>query len=399
MSADIDYDIIVVGAGPAGSTAGYLLKKSGLNVLVIDKDKFPRKKLCGGMITLKTLQLLKTIYGETPSSLRDKKIIDFSTFDYEINYRMSRIVSKKTSESPYNFVDRTIYDNFLFEKAKEAGVEVIEGEMVKSVDIDNCEVFLSNGDKYKSKYLVGADGINSMVRKDFIKKGVINKKKWENYMATGLEVFVDRNKLDNDIYHVPIVSFGVIKWGYAWLFPNEDRLVIGLGGLNKENKGNFRNALQDWFSCLKIDSNAIGKIYGHPIPFGNFQIIPVYKNKVFLLGDAGGFVCPLFGEGLYLSMKTAEIMTDAINLHDPSKKIFAGKLFIKGLKKEVYPELKAALTLRRLCFSKFGTAFKYKVTGFLVKLLGEKFIEMMHGERSYKWLRKKNLNLLQILEE
>lgn len=399
MSEAADYDIIVVGAGPAGSTAGYLFTKLGLSVLIIDKDKFPRKKLCGGMITLKTLQLLKEIYGETPSSLKDKKIIDFSTRDYEIIYRMSRIISKKTSEYPYNFVDRTVYDNFLFEKAKEAGVEVIEGTSVKSADIDNCEVFLSNGDKYKSKYLVGADGINSVVRKDFIKKGVINKKKWENNMATGLEIFVDRNKLNSDIYHVPIVSFGIIKWGYAWLFPNKERLVIGLGGLNKENKGNFVNALQDWFSCLKIDPSLIEKIHGHPIPFGNFQITPVYKNQAFLLGDAGGFVCPLFGEGLYLAMKTAEIMVDAINLNDASKKILAEKLFLKGLKKEVYPELHAALTLRRLCFSKFGTAFKYKVTGFLVKLLGEKFIEMMQGERSYKWLKKKKLNLLQILEE
>ena len=64
MSIKLDHDVIVVGAGPAGSTAGYILSNLGLKVLIIDKESFPRNKLCGGGVTLKTLQLLVKIFGE-----------------------------------------------------------------------------------------------------------------------------------------------------------------------------------------------------------------------------------------------------------------------------------------------------------------------------------------------
>ena len=75
----VDYDVTIVGGGPGGSTAGYLLNRLGLNVQIIDKDVFPRQKLCGGILTLKTFKLLKRVFGETVESLLDKHIINFST--------------------------------------------------------------------------------------------------------------------------------------------------------------------------------------------------------------------------------------------------------------------------------------------------------------------------------
>ena len=77
MPASTVYDVIIAGGGPAGSTAGYILSKAGLNVLIIDKSNFPRKKLCGGLITYKTIRLLERVFGETASSLDEKGIIDF----------------------------------------------------------------------------------------------------------------------------------------------------------------------------------------------------------------------------------------------------------------------------------------------------------------------------------
>ena len=66
-----NYDIIIIGGGPAGSTAAYLLSNFGYKALIIDKSRFPRKKLCGGLITRKTLKLNERIFKETESDLRN----------------------------------------------------------------------------------------------------------------------------------------------------------------------------------------------------------------------------------------------------------------------------------------------------------------------------------------
>ncbi|MHA1488006.1 MAG: FAD-dependent monooxygenase [Promethearchaeota archaeon] len=109
----VDYDVTIVGGGPGGSTAGYLLKRLGLNVQIIDKDIFPRQKLCGGILTFKTFKLLKRVFGETVESLLDKHIIDYFTNRFEINYKVKRVMSSNISQFPFYFVDRLVYDNFL----------------------------------------------------------------------------------------------------------------------------------------------------------------------------------------------------------------------------------------------------------------------------------------------
>ncbi len=397
MTNKNSYDVIVVGGSIAGSTAGYILSKLGLDVLIIDKEKFPRKKLCGGIVTLKTLHLLNKIYGETYSSLKQKKILDYITNDYEITYRMRRSILKTTSKYPYIFVDRTVYDNFLLQKAKDIGTEVIEGQFVKSVDLDECTVSLSDGTSFNANFIIGADGANSVVRREFNRKGLVSKKQWNHNLGTGLEIFVDRKDVGKNDFKHPILALGLVKWGYAWMFPNKDKLVIGLGALNRKNKGNFVNALHDWVSCLNINSNSLEKTYGHPVPYGNFKFKPSYKGKVLLIGDAGGFVCTLFGEGLYLGMKTAEFAATAIynNIND-NKAIEESYLW--NLKKKVYPDLEAAMTLRFFFFNKIFSAFECKLTRVLVKKTEDLIMELMSGERSPKWFKKRNLNLLKVLE-
>ena len=85
------YDVIIVGGGPAGSTAGYLLCNFGFNVIIIDKSNFPRRKLCGGLISYKTLKLLDRIFGETESSLRTKHILNFQSDHYEVFYKTLKL--------------------------------------------------------------------------------------------------------------------------------------------------------------------------------------------------------------------------------------------------------------------------------------------------------------------
>ena len=389
-----DFDVIIVGGGPGGSTAGYLLSNYGLNVLIIDKEKFPRPKLCGGMLSLKAIYLLREIFNETPSSLNKKGIFNYQSDHYEITYKLERVLTKNHSELPFIFTHRSVYDNFLLKKAKEAGATVLEGKNVKSINLSTCEVFLSEGEKYSAKYIIGADGANSVVRQELIRKGFIKKEQWQKNMATALECYIDRNNIDDDYYDHPVLLFGLVKGGYLWIFPNKERLVVGLGALNRKNKGSFMKVLQNLITDLNFN-DPLPKIAGHPVPFGNYKINPLYKDKIILIGDAGGFVDPLMGEGIYYTQKTAEFASSAIYQHINKKKSLKSS-YLKNLRQYIYPELRNVLLIRWLCFQKMNTTLKYYPVQYIVKSIEKQFVELIQGVRSYKSFRKE-LNINEIL--
>ncbi len=88
------YDVVIVGGGPAGSTAGFILSNLGFKVVIIDKSIFPRQKLCGGLITLKTLKLLNRVFSMEERLLKDNRILNFQSNSYEIFYRNNRVVKR-----------------------------------------------------------------------------------------------------------------------------------------------------------------------------------------------------------------------------------------------------------------------------------------------------------------
>jgi geranylgeranyl reductase family protein len=383
-----DYDVIIAGGGPAGSSAGYILTKQGFNVLIIDRATFPRPKLCGGLLSLKSLSLLNAIFEDNIQPSKNNSPINYCTDHYEINYKAERIISKKKTDLTFCFVDRKVFDNYLLERAKGIGTKVIEGEAVKSVDFSKCEIITSNGNKFSSNFIIGADGVNSAVRREFINKGLIDKKKWRYDMATGLECYVNRKDLKDDWFDHPVLYFGFINCGYAWMFPNKDRLVLGLGGLNRKNKGNFNDSLKRFTIALKINPNLTYSMKGHPIPFGNFKITPVYKDNIFLIGDAGGFVDPLFGEGIYYAFETG--LFAALSIYRKIKRTGnARSCFLTHLNKYVYPELRGATTLQTISYNPINVILKYYLIGTIIKLFEPQFVELIHGFRSFRWFKKK----------
>ena len=116
-----------------------------------------------------------------------------------------------------------------------------------------------------SKLLIGADGANSIVRREFIRKNIIRNKDWQFNLGTGLECFVNRQDLENDQFKTLILTFGFVNYGYNWLFPNKERIVLGVGALNRKNKGNFLNTLKNFISSLNISTKKISPIIAKKI--------------------------------------------------------------------------------------------------------------------------------------
>jgi len=379
-----DYDVIIVGGGPGGSTAAYLLTKFGFQVLIIDKENFPRPKLCGGLLTQKTFRVLNRVFGETESSLADKHILNFRADNYEIFYKDKPLL-KKHSDIPFLFVDRKIYDSFLLEKAREAGAEIIEGEKVKAADLSTTEVVTSAGRRFRSKFIVGADGVNSVVRKELFSAGRVDAREWGRNLATGLEVFINRDETTKVVDH-PLVFFGFIRWGYSWVFPNKDVIVVGSGGLNTTNRSDLLKSFHNLLSSLNLNEGRVSRIEGHPVPYGNFLQRPVSENFL-LVGDAAGFADPITGEGIFYAQRSAELAAWAIRECAHNNRNLETS-YLHLLRRHIYPELVYAKKARLLIFTVFNR-FHYYPAKILLNMMDKQAIELVQGLRTYKGFQKR----------
>ncbi|MBI5408837.1 MAG: geranylgeranyl reductase family protein [Nitrospirae bacterium] len=382
------YDVIIIGGGPAGSTAGYILGKAGLKVLIIDKSKFPRHKLCAGCITHKTTRLLERVFGETVADLKGRDVINYASDRYEIYYK-DKLLTGKNLNASFHFVERYKYDNFLLRKAEDAGAGVIEGEGVLSIDPSNNEILTSSGKTFTAKFLLGADGINSVVRRQF-PEYLFDQKAWRQNLATGLEIFINRPDMEN-LSH-PSLYFDFVNYGYAWAFPNRDKIIVGIGGLVQKNRRQFMPAFNKFLAALNLGALTTNNVKGFIFPYGNFLLNPVYKN-IFLVGDAAGFADPLLGEGIFYAQRSAELASQSIveamkgNNGQAEAQKAAGEKYLQLLHEHIYPELVYAGKIRDFIFTRLNK-FHYLPLKIIMNMLGTKPGEAVHGIRSYRWLRK-----------
>ena len=304
-----NFDIIVVGGGPAGLTSAYQLNKYGFNVLLVDKNTFPRPKLCAGLLTKKTRKLVNDIFSVTTSDLKEKEVVDFCSDYYQIFFK-DKLIYESEMEDAFYYVHRRVYDNFLFNLVKNTGVKIKEGTEVRDIDLFDSKVITKNGNEFKADYIIGADGANSVIRKKIIaKRDDIKFEDFKKNMAVSLEAIVPRSELKLDFDH-PILYYGILNWGYGWIFPRKDSLVIGIAGLKKDNK-NFKDIFKEYLDLIGIKNKDINYT-GWQLPYGNFLKEPFYNNTL-LVGDAAGLVEPLTGEGIYYAHHSGLLAAKAIN--------------------------------------------------------------------------------------
>lgn len=365
------YDAVIVGGGPAGATAGYWLGKSDFDVLIIDKEEFPRSKLCGGILTFKSIDFLKQIFSETIASLRDNRVLDCYSDKFRVFFE-DKLIATGTSNFPFHFVRRKVFDNYLLDSAKEEKVEVTEGERVVEIQSDNNVIRTESGERIKGKHIIAADGINSIIRNKLQLEGKIKLKNWSENLAVGFEIFLSDTELVEESH--PTIYFGMVDWGYGWIFPNRDQLVIGMGGLVKKNN-NLKNNFDKFTSFLNLTPE---NIESHPVPYGNFVRKPSYDN-IYLAGDAAGFVDPLTGEGIFYAMKSGELVARAIQNTEKGKIQDSGAQYIKSVNEHIIPRLSRGKMIRSAIFH---LPKKIQFYGFklLLKFCKDRFVKMINGQ-------------------
>ncbi len=298
------YNVIVVGGGPAGSATAIGCASAGKKVLLLEKGQRNRNKPCGGVLPLVAPETIDDIVGE--SIPKDVRIEPTELGLYYVP-PSGRKNSGRVKNYTIHNIERASLDQWLRDLAGDAGVDVKYNSQCIDIQKDNefkVKIDSSEGITHASaQYLVGADGVRSTVRKHLFPEietplMIVGQEHWK---ATGdfEDCFYGFFKRE-------------ISISYAYLIPKADSLILGLGAEPHQSPnvsqllGKFRNWLEREFS---FSPTQLLKKETWSIPFGYFD--PGEGNAL-LVGDAAGLCNPLSGEGIRLAVESAEAATTAI---------------------------------------------------------------------------------------
>ncbi|MDD4496883.1 MAG: geranylgeranyl reductase family protein [Methanosarcinaceae archaeon] len=322
------YDVIIVGGGPSGASAGRQAGKLGLNTLLLEKEEFPRYKPCGGGLSDHAISYLDF---ELPED-----IIEWEVTGAKVIFKDQRIEAHKDHRIS-TLVSRDVFDNFLLEKARESGIEVRTGEKVTGCrEFSDCVEVETKEKTYRARFVIIAEGAHGYLKTCV--RAVDGREAYGICVVT--EVPATEAEIEGRLGRAVEMEFGVAGGGYGWVFPHRTYYSVGIGGLVKD-LSHPRQTLLDYLK--KNGFTGEYKLHGHKIPRGGFKR-RVTGSRIILSGDAGGFVDAFSGEGLAYAIRTgqfaAETIAEVCQQGDKSK----------GLKK-----------YESLCKAEFGTHLKYSL--------------------------------------
>jgi len=298
----LNYDYIIVGAGPAGASCAYLLKKKNKSVLLIDKENFPRKKVCGGVILLKTTRIIKNIYGKEFFNSLDKH--EIKTFSIKVK---DKLVRKLNVPTGIYTIDREYFDNEILKKYIELGGDFAVGKLTE-VDMQSKEVLLEDGRSFNYKNLIGADGANSKVRKylepDYDAKGICVAR-----------VIDEENIIDHDNITMHINSK---DFGYTFKIPFGAK-KFNTVSCYKMDKTNFAYVMKEHnkhFEHKIEDMTGSATLALSGVVFNASD-----EDSIALIGDAAGLTDPISGKGIYYAMKSAKLLSKSKNVAEYEMKL------------------------------------------------------------------------------
>jgi menaquinone-9 beta-reductase len=323
-----DADVIVVGAGPAGSTTAYNLAKAGMHVLLLEKAAFPREKVCGDGLTPRAVKALVKMGVDTSSEsgwLRNKGLRILGG-----GMRLELPWPDLAAYPGYGLVrPRADFDDLLVREAAQAGARLHERTTVTGplVDDRTGRIFgvtarnTEGETTFQAPLVVAADGNSTRLS---LAMGL--RKRDDRPMGVAVRTYFRSPRHDDDWLESWLELWDrredrdVLLPGYGWVFGMGDGTSnVGLGMLN--TSGSFRNVdykdlLHRWLSGMPEDwgfteANQTGPIRGAALPMG-FNRTPHYTQGLLLVGDAGGMVNPFNGEGIAYAMESGELAADVI---------------------------------------------------------------------------------------
>lgn len=281
----MDYDVAVIGAGPAGSTAARFCALRGMKTLLLDRCAFPRPKTCGGGLTLAALNSIGVPLPERIVLGQARNLQSFfgGQSQYIAHPRPFMVI-----------VDRAGFDYFLAEKAVEAGAVFNEKESLTGLSGENGTFSVRTPkNTYRAHTVIGADGVYSTTAR---LAGLPSPKNPPALCLTGEVPAGSRGGFSNPAVNAETIAiyYNILPRGFGWVFPGGDKLLLGVGSLSG-NYGILREAFGRLASSAGLEQPLTVK--GYHVPWLIRCAEPI-KGGILLAGDAAGFVDPFTGEGI-----------------------------------------------------------------------------------------------------
>lgn len=356
-----DFDVIIIGSGPAGASAAFELAKSNLKVAIIEKEKLPRYKTCGGGFVYR---------GRRDLPFDISEAVEREFFDVDIRFDNKKLAFKTVREQPIiSMIMRDTFDHLITKEAQKLGVTLFEGEKLLQLELGEIASLKTSRRQITTKFIIAADGALSPTAK---------MAGWEEtrMMCPALEYEIkvpeaDFKRLSNSARF----DIDVVPYGYGWCFPKEKHLSVGVGNFMKNKKAiNLKANYQTYLKYLGITEVLESEAHGFIIPISP-RTDGFVKQNVFLCGDAAGFADPVTAEGIsnaiYSGVLVAKSIAESSLDLEKAKKLYESKL-----EEKLIPELRIGVrlakifyenkTVRNLFLKKFGqTAAEYMTDIFM----------------------------------
>ncbi len=332
-------DLLIIGGGPAGATCARQAALNGLEVTLIEKQKYPRPKPCGGALSPRVTSLLDfDISHLTDSKFSGAKV-----------HRPSGKVSILTRDNlEAHLIQRSEFDRFLIGKAEEAGAEIVtENEIVAVEQLRSGIRALGVGDSYKARLLVGADGVNGITARQL---GI--RRQWQpDNVAVCIDAEATLTSGPEKRESFIDIFYGSVEWGYGWFFPRANSANIGLG-CRIDKAAGLRNKWDKFLSQITMVKELemeISQKTSARVPLGGLPGRIIGRRSM-LVGDAAGLVSPISGEGISFAIESgtlaANVATEAVQMKSSTHIVE----YDRRMKKQYLEELKDLRSLADILY-------------------------------------------------
>jgi geranylgeranyl reductase family protein len=287
------FDAIVVGAGPAGSTAACRLSAAGARVLLVDREHFPRDKPCGGGLTLRAVRQLPLPVDAVVEDVVDR---------IELGYYYGKRFERRGQGPLILMTQRRRLDAHLAEQAASAGAEFRDGVRATAIEQDVSGATVRFGDSAAgAEVVVGADGVNGLTVRAL---GLLPLRR-HGVALEGNVPYDDEARFRGRA----LVDLGTVPGGYAWVFPKGDHVNVGVGGWEGEGP-RLREHLDRACEGYGLSRERLSSLRGYRLPMRGPGERPVH-GRVLAVGDAAGLVDPFSGDGIYEALVSARLAAEA----------------------------------------------------------------------------------------
>lgn len=357
------FDVIVIGAGPAGSSAAEACARAGLSTALIERDRLPRHKTCGGGMPMAIGDFLK---GLVPEAFVEATVTHMRhTWRFGDAHLVPINPSDEDRKLALWMVQRSNFDFALAQRAVNAGARLMDQARVRSVEVRKGYVSvtvetpaLQRSAELTADFVIGADGANGITARA---AGLHA----HRMVAIAIEAEVPHNWGTGHPHlqpHVMHLEYGMVDRGYAWIFPKADHLNVGAGMFHPTRSsasvpiGTLKSVVCAYLASVGVPvEEARVRWHAHPLPlWSGRRRLNSRDGRILLAGDAACLVNPLFGDGILNAVKSGLIAARSIETGQPAR-------YTQAINEEFAANLDAAYKLARFFYTWPHAVYRYAI--------------------------------------